>query len=123
MKNRYIKIGLLALVITASSQVSAQVKVGDNPQTVNADAALEIESTDKGLILPRIALTSTTSAVPMTAHVEGMTVYNTATAGTGETAVVPGYYYNDGTKWVKIATGTDAKDEPWREQKDRKSVV
>jgi len=116
MKNRYIKIGLLALVITASSQVSAQVKVGDNPQTVNADAALEIESTDKGLILPRIALTSTTSAVPMTAHVEGMTVYNTATAGTGETAVVPGYYYNDGTKWVKIATGTDAKDEPWRVQ-------
>lgn len=31
-----------------------------------------------------------------------MTVYNTATAGSGATAVKPGYYYNDGTRWVKL---------------------
>src|SRR5690606_32363798 len=113
MKNKYIKIGLLTLVVTVSSQVSAQVKVGDNPQNVNSDAVLEIESTNKGMILPRIALEATTSANPMSAHVEGMTIYNTATAGTGATAVTPGYYYNDGAKWVRVATGADAKNEPW----------
>src|SRR5690606_9320337 len=53
---------------------------------------------------------------PLTAHVEGMTIYNTATAGTGATAVTPGYYYNDGAKWVRIATGNDAKTEPWKVQ-------
>lgn len=113
MKNKYIKIALLALIATTSSQVVAQVKVGDNPTTVSQNAVLEVESTNKGLLLPRLALTATNSFFPLTAHVEGMTVYNTATAGAGTTAVVPGYYYNDGTKWVRIATGADAKTEPW----------
>jgi hypothetical protein len=35
----------------------------------------------------------------MTAHVAGMTIYNTATTGD----VTPGLYYNDGTQWIKIA--------------------
>lgn len=112
MKNKYIKIGLLTLVVTVSSQVSAQVKVGDNPQNVNSDAVLEIESTNKGMILPRIALEATTSANPMSAHVEGMKVYNTATTGD----VTPGEYYNDGAQWVRIATGADIKTEPWYSQ-------
>lgn len=30
---------------------------------------------------------------------KGMVVYNTATAGN----VIPGFYYNDGSKWVHIA--------------------
>lgn len=109
MKNKYIKIGLLALVATASSQVSAQVKVGDNLGNVNENAALEIESIDKGLILPRVALESTSSFNPMSAHVVGMKVYNTATAGD----VTPGEYYNDGTQWIRVATGADAKNLPW----------
>ncbi|WP_428229032.1 hypothetical protein [Flavobacterium sp.] len=64
--------------------------------------------------MPRIALTSTTSFAPLTAHVAGMTVYNTATAGTGATAVVPGYYYNDGAQWVQtLNQATALKLEPW----------
>src|SRR5690606_15627145 len=49
---------------------------------------------------------------------EGMTVYNTAntTATEGETAVTPGYYYNDGTQWVRIANTDDIKTEPWFDQ-------
>ncbi|MBP1676658.1 MAG: hypothetical protein H6Q20_1217 [Bacteroidetes bacterium] len=83
------------------SVLQAQVKVGDNPTSKNADAMLEIESTNKGLLLPRVALTATTSAAPLSTHVAGMAVYNTATAGD----VTPGYYYNDGTKWVKMGSG------------------
>src|SRR5690606_10261243 len=89
---------------SAIAQVSQQ-KIGQNPLTINPNAALEIESSNKGLLLPRLELQATNLAAPLTAHVEGMTVYNTATAGTGETAVSPGYYYNDGTQWVRIATG------------------
>jgi hypothetical protein len=93
----------------AIGQTNAQIKLGNNPTTINTDALLEIEATNKGLLLPRIALTNTTAFAPLTAHVAGMTVYNTATAGD----VTPGTYYNDGTKWVRTsatpaagATGT-----------------
>jgi len=75
----------------------AQVKVGNNPTVINANAVLDIESTNKGMLLPRVALTGTGNFAPLSAHVAGMSVYNTATAGN----VTPGYYYNDGTKWVR----------------------
>jgi hypothetical protein len=81
----------------------AQLKVGNNPGTINADAMLDIEATDKGVLIPRIALTSTNLAAPLVNHISGMIIYNTATAGTGITAVTPGVYYNDGTEWLRIA--------------------
>ncbi|MFD2037534.1 hypothetical protein ACFSKL_22260 [Belliella marina] len=106
------KIGLFLLFALLSFRISAQVKVGDNPTIVNPDAVLEIESTNKGLLMPRVALTATTDAAPMTAHVAGMKVYNTATAGD----VIPGLYYNDGVKWVLLASAEDLKTEPWFDQ-------
>src|SRR5690606_17277663 len=110
---------LMVLTVAGTTVATAQVveqKVGDNNLIMNQNAVLEIESTNRGLLLPRLELTATDNFAPLTAHVEGMTVYNTATAGTGETAVSPGYYYNDGTQWVRIATGVDAKTEPWYDQ-------
>jgi len=95
---------ILSLITTVS--ITAQVKIGDNPNTINPNSILEIESTNKGLLLPRIALISTSSPSPLSAHIAGMTVYNTATAGD----VVPGYYYNNGSKWIEIG---DASKEPW----------
>lgn len=117
MKKIIRNIAVLSVVGFAGTSVAtaqvAQQKVGDNPTIINPNAVLELESADKGLLLPRLALTSTDSFAPLTAHVAGMTVYNTAVAGTGETAVTPGYYYNDGTQWVRIAVATDIKTEPW----------
>jgi hypothetical protein len=97
MKKSLLAATLLSLAL---GHANAQIKLGNNPTTLNADALLEIESTNKGLLLPRVALTNTTAFAPLTAHVAGMTVYNTATAGD----VTPGTYYNDGTKWVRIAS-------------------
>ncbi|MBL7729665.1 MAG: hypothetical protein JNM88_00690 [Chitinophagaceae bacterium] len=85
------------LFITGSTAL-AQIKVGSNPQTLNANAVLEIESANKGLLLPRLQLVSTTAASPMSAFVRGMVVYNTATIND----VTPGIYYSDGTRWIKI---------------------
>lgn len=83
-----------------ASPLFAQVKIGDNPTTINANSMLEVESTSKGLLLPRLPLTQTTNPSPLNAHVAGMTVYNTATAND----VLPGFYYNDGTKWVATSS-------------------
>ena len=102
---------ILALSLSAIShaQVRAQ-KVGDSPTIINADAALEIESTNKGVLLPRLALTGTTAASPLSAHVQGMLVYNTATAGTAPNDVTPGLYQNSGTAWVRILSGAITLD-------------
>jgi len=64
----------------------------------NASAGLDVNFTNKGLLIPRVILTSTTVAAPLAAHVAGMIVYNTVTAGD----VKPGPYYNNGTKWIPI---------------------
>jgi hypothetical protein len=88
----------------------AQVGIG----TTNPDpgSVLDIKSTDKGILIPRVALTATNSQLPITpAAVEGMMVYNTATAGTSPNIVTPGFYFWDGTLWMRVATGgTVTKD-------------
>jgi len=82
---------------------------------VNPNAALEVKSTSKGILISRVALTSTTAFAPLTAHVAGMMVYNTATAGTAPNNVTPGFYYNDGAKWVKVADASngDLTNDAW----------
>lgn len=94
---------ILGTALTAGLLISqvpayAQVKIGNNPTAINANAVLDVESTNKGILFPRVALTGTTNAAPLAAHVAGMQVYNTAAVAD----VVPGAYYNDGIKWVKI---------------------
>src|SRR5689334_16542361 len=79
----------------------AQVKLGDNPTNINPNSILEMESSNKGMLLPRISLTATSNAAPLSGFVAGMTVYNTANAGSGATAVTPGIYYCDGTQWIR----------------------
>jgi hypothetical protein len=80
-------------------------QIGINTSTPNPDAALDVVSTNKGILNTRITLTSTSSPSPLSAHVAGMMIYNTATVSD----VTPGLYYNDGSKWIKAgATITHA---------------
>jgi hypothetical protein len=88
---------LLSAVFIAIS-VCSFAQVGISTKTPNADSDLTLGAIDKGLLLNRVALASTTAITPLSAHVAGMIVYNTATAGD----VTPGYYINDGSKWARI---------------------
>ena len=82
-------------------------QVGIGTPNPNANAVLELNSTNKGLLLPRLPLTATNNASPLATHAVGMTVYNTATNTSSPTnPVYPGEYYNDGTKWErKLSAG------------------
>lgn len=107
MKNTTSIIFGIALLVTGMAMGQ---NAGINTTTPNADSDLELGSSDKGLLLNRVALTGTANAAPLSAHVAGMTVYNTATAGD----VTPGYYYNDGTVWVRVAdASTVTGDHDW----------
>ncbi len=89
---------VLAFLITVNSESASQVKVGDNSTVLNQNSLLELESTNKGLLIPRLGLTQTNNPAPMTDHTIGMIIYNTAL----QNDVAPGYYYNDGRRWVKL---------------------
>lgn len=96
------------IVVALSFGAAAQVKLGANPRTINANSILEMETSNKGILLPRVALAGTDVFTPLSAHIRGMTVYNTATANTGTAiAVSPGYYYNTGVQWVRILNQND----------------
>lgn len=95
-KMKLILIPTLLLTFT----VFSQLKIGDNPSTINPNSILELETTNKGLLIARVALTSTTNSTPLSSHIAGMLVYNTATTGIAPNNVVPGLYYNNGSNWI-----------------------
>src|SRR6218665_2444388 len=101
----------LALLCLGLSLTYANAQVGMPTNNPNKDAVLDLNRIDgtsaKGLLLPKVALTGANNAAPMTAHVAGMHIWNTATV-TGTNAVTPGEYFNDGTKWVRVSSAKDA---------------
>lgn len=103
MKKIYLSLAFSLFVSAGFAQTKIGV-VGKSTPDVNTNAVLELEADNKGLLLPRVELTQTKDAAPLKAHVEGMTVYNTAKVAD----VVPGFYYNDGAKWQQMVT-TDNK--------------
>lgn len=100
---RFRELAILSILIFTTPLLYAQVAIGNtNP---NTNALLEIgdaTTTTKGLLLPRVNLTATTNATPLSGHVQGMVVYNKNTAGD----VTPGFYYNSGAAWVRLSSGT-----------------
>lgn len=59
------------LTMLGSTKILAQVKIGDNPTVVNSGSLLELESTNKGLLMPRLADTTSISNPP-----QGMFMFN-----------------------------------------------
>jgi hypothetical protein len=98
------KIFTTLLFLGSISLLNAQ-NVGIGTATPNASAKLEITDANRGVLIPRVALTATNAAAPVTAPATSLLVYNTSTAGTSPNNVTPGYYYWDGTKWVRLLSG------------------
>lgn len=112
MKTKLSLLFFLFFVIGALGSISAQVTIGSS-NSPNDDALLDLKaeadgSSEKGLLMPRVALEAANLAKPLGAHVAGMTVYNTAVSpGTvaSENYVFPGFYYNNGSKWERLLPG------------------
>lgn len=98
---------LLSIGVLLSCQAIAQ-NVGINSTgaaPVNS-AALDVDMANKGVLIPRVALTTTTAFAPVTGTATtSLMVYNTATAGVSPNNVTPGYYYWDGAQWVRLLSG------------------
>lgn len=69
-------------------------------------AALDVDMVNKGVLIPRVSLTSSNVFAPITgAATTSLMVYNTATAGVVPNNVTPGFYYWDGANWVRFNSG------------------
>ena len=83
---------------------SAQ-NVGINPTGAlpNASAGLDVDYTNKGLLIPRVTYAQRISFNPLSAAAQGLTVYQTDAGGDGE-----GFYYNTSTtttpNWVYLSS-------------------
>ena len=77
--------------------IYGQNKIGNNPATINGGSLLELESTSKGLLLPRIPLDDVTKWTLDGVAVNGMLIF---VDGTGTQA--KGIYYWNSTQWSRV---------------------
>ena len=89
MRNLYL---FLLITLFAGAAMRAQVKIGDNPQNINPSSVLELESTDKVLVITRVSTAQMNAIVP----IQGALCYNTD---------LQSVHYYDGTQWVNIGGG------------------
>jgi hypothetical protein len=89
---------------TPSVVVTNAGSVGVGTGTPSASAVLDINSTNKGVLLPRVALTSATDTVTIAGPATGLFVYNTGTAA----LTTKGFMFWDGAAWRKIDSATSA---------------
>ncbi len=110
MKKVYNTIALCTLMVTFANAQNVGIS------TSAPDAKLDVVSSNSGILIPRIALTGSNDVSTVPLRTVSEMIYNTATAGSGSTAVTPGFYYWDGSKWERIKVGAEGEDHDWYEQ-------
>jgi len=94
----------IAAALFSVTTINAQnIGINGSGAAPNGDAMLDVSSTTKGLLIPRVNIANLSTIAPVTGgSTTSLLVYNTnATSGVG-------YYYWNGTKWVNMS-GDDWK--------------
>jgi hypothetical protein len=112
MKSKFSLLRLYKFGFAFSMMVSFQFSedllaqaVGINTSTPDASAVLDIQSNNKGILIPRVSLTSMTDATAITNPANSLLVWNTNAA----LLFGAGYYYNSGTPDTPQWLGIQAK--------------
>ncbi|MCX7696572.1 MAG: hypothetical protein N2Z72_02630 [Bacteroidales bacterium] len=105
IKKLVIIIGAFGISLTANAQ---SIGIGSTVFTPDASAMLEVQATNRGILIPRVALTSINDAATIPSPATSLLVYNTGTGGLSPA----GYYYNAGTpaapSWTLLITRAHA---------------
>lgn len=102
-----LKTVVLVTMMMTSTQIRAQASFGTGTiVSAPAGTSFYLWDNNKAMVPNQVALTSTTDAATVTpSPPTGGLVYNLSTAGSGSTAVTPGYYYWTGSRWDRFITG------------------
>lgn len=96
MKN-WIKINLLALIIISAFFAQGQVAITTDGSSADASAMLDVKSTNKGLLVPRLTMAQRDGiASPAT----GLIIYQTDNT--------VGFYYYNGSSWERLITESES---------------
>lgn len=101
MNKRVLNISLF-LLLASTGNVLAQQGIGTN--TPHRSAALHVDSQNKGLLIPRVALQANNLAAPITSPETSLIVYNTTFNAANN--LKQGFYFWEGTKWEPFTTAT-----------------
>lgn len=112
MKN---KLFTLCFLISICSIQAQNVGINNTASQPDASAMLDVKSSNKGLLIPRVALNATTDNTTIPAAATSLLIYNTASSGAGPTAVSPGFYYwnNSGNFWIRLITDGSNLSSGW----------
>lgn len=101
-----LKLSLLGMVLAVCGiQLLPAQNVGVNGTGAAADASamLDVAAGNKGLLIPRVALTGTNDVSTIATPATSLLVYNIAFVSD----VRPGYYYWDGSQWLRLTNTSD----------------
>lgn len=87
---------LFSITLLLSATIYSQVGIGTS--SPNSSAMLDIVASDKGLLIPRVALTNATDQVTVPSPAVGLLVYNTGAS----TLTYKGFVFWNGTEWRSI---------------------
>ena len=93
------------LLITFISLTTSFGQVGIGTTNPAEGTILDIQNDSTGILIPRVSLLNRASQDPITTTsplTTGVLVFNNATAGAGNNAVSPGFYYWNGLEWLRI---------------------
>ena len=91
---------LLTILTLLQITTFAQVGINTDDSTPDASAMLDVKSTNKGMLVPRMnTIQRSAIATPAT----GLLVFDTNTGG---------FWFYDGTAWSDLSEGTDADSDP-----------
>ena len=90
---------LITAVIITTSAFAQNVGINSTGATPNAAAILDIDATDKGLLIPRLTAAQVTALTPLATPAQGLLIY--------QTDAPEGFYYNTSTtttpNWVFLS--------------------
>ena len=108
---------LITLLLALPFAIFAQNNVGVGTNTPDASAVLDIESTNKGLLIPRVSLTDVFATLPVSNPATGLLVYNiNSLMGGGDV----GFYFYNGSIWESL--GKSIEVDPKIDLSDPKAV-
>lgn len=91
---------LILMFFVVNANLYGQIGIGTT--TPNASSVLDIESNNKGLLIPRIPLVDTADNITIANPATSLLVYNTTT----NSNITEGYYYWNASQWVRLSDKT-----------------
>ncbi len=89
---------IISISVTGVLVRAQNVGINSTGALPHASAGLDVNYPNKGLLIPRVSLSSNTDVVTIPGPANSLLVYNTNASITGGCGV--GYYYWNGTQWV-----------------------